>query len=196
VPVTGETGMNKQQKLAAGIECYELTDRFIVSASSKVVWDFFSQASNLPTITPPSLHFEIVRAPEQLQRDSILDYTIRWAGIRNKWRTLILDWQPPTKFVDLQIRGPYSLWHHEHSFETLSNGTQCSDRVIYRLPLGLIGRITHRLFVRRQLLSIFQFRRHAIAQHLRQLTQKSDVTIRQISVEQNWYDRLQQLRQR
>ena len=145
---------------------YELTDHFVVHADAEKTWDFFSEADNLPAITPPWLSFTIKTPPPiRIQLDSLLDYTIKWMGIPIKWRTRIIDWQPPRMFIDLQLRGPYALWHHQHTFTPVSDGTACTDRVIYKLPMGWVGRMGHGM-VRRQLLEIFEFRRKVIADRL------------------------------
>ena len=146
---------------------YELTDRFEVNADAAKTWSFFSDAENLPRITPPGLAFKIVTPrPIHIEQDSLLDYTIKWAGLPVNWRTKIIDWQPPHRFIDLQIRGPYVLWHHHHMFEPIEGGTRCSDRVIYKLPMGWISRPVHALVVKKQLLDIFRFRRRVITSDL------------------------------
>jgi ligand-binding SRPBCC domain-containing protein len=146
---------------------YELTDRFEVASSPQAVWSFFSNAANLPLITPPWLNFSVATSnPETIECDALLDYTIKWAGIPLRWRTRMIDWSPRRQFIDLQIKGPYTLWHHQHTFEPTAAGVLCSDRVIYKLPLGIIGRMAHALMVRRQLLKIFRYRRKVIAQKL------------------------------
>jgi ligand-binding SRPBCC domain-containing protein len=147
---------------------YELTDAFEVSAAPDDVWRFFSDARNLAEITPPWLNFTITtREPGEIGRDSVLDYTIRWLGIPVRWRTLITEWDPPHGFTDLQIGGPYALWHHQHRFAPAGGGAvRCTDRVLYRLPLGVLGGLAHAAVVRRQLIGIFAYRREAIAQRL------------------------------
>ena len=147
---------------------YELTDQFEVPASPDDVWAFFSRAENLPEITPPWLGFKIATpGPLALERGSLIDYTIRWAGLPLRWRTKIVDWTPPRQFIDLQLRGPYALWHHQHTFEPTPRGTVlCSDNVTYKLPAGPLGRIAQPLIVRRQLLEIFRFRRDVIGRRL------------------------------
>jgi ligand-binding SRPBCC domain-containing protein len=154
---------------------YELTDHFEVTADVDRCWQFFGSAENLPLITPPWLKFTITMpAPlPQIGRDSVLEYTIRWMGVPVKWRTRIIDWSPPRQFIDLQIRGPYALWHHQHTFTPLGpvdsnggGGVRCFDRVIYKLPVPLIRRPVHALIVRRQLIKIFRFRRRVIGEHL------------------------------
>jgi len=97
----------------------------------------------------------------------VLGYTICWMGLPVKWRTRIIDWAPPRQFIELQVRGPYALWLHQHTFEPApSGGTDCRARVVYRLPLAKVGRLVHATIVRNQLLEIFRFRRKVIGEHL------------------------------
>jgi ligand-binding SRPBCC domain-containing protein len=147
---------------------FELTDHFEVRASPASAWEFFSTATNLPLITPPWLRFTMaMEPPVKIGPAAVLDYTIRWLGLPIPWRTRIIDWSPPRQFIDLQVRGPYTLWHHQHVFETSSaGGTVCSDRVIYELPVPLVRRVVHPLVVRKQLLEIFRFRRKVIGERL------------------------------
>jgi ligand-binding SRPBCC domain-containing protein len=154
---------------------FQLTDHFLVSADLAQTWSFFSSAENLPKITPPSLAFHIqTPMPIEIRDDTLLDYRIRWMGIPVHWRTRIIDWTPPQQFIDLQIRGPYTLWHHQHRFVQSGGGagggtsgaTECFDRVTYKLPGGRVGAMTHSLLVRRQLIDIFRYRRAAIGRLL------------------------------
>lgn len=150
---------------------YELRNAFIVAADVDRVWTFFSTAENLPRITPPEMHFHIdTPGPIKLQRDAIIDYTIRISGLPVHWKTRIINWEPPRRFIDLQEKGPYRLWHHEHMFEPIDGGVICRDHVIYEMPLGALGWIAHEAMVRRQLLHIFNYRRRIIAQDLGPVT--------------------------
>jgi ligand-binding SRPBCC domain-containing protein len=146
---------------------YELTDHFEVGAPIDEAWRFFSTADNLPLITPPWLRFKTaMTGPVKIELNSNLDYTIRWMGLPIKWRTKIIDWSPPRQFIDLQVRGPYALWHHLHRFEPAkSGGVICWDRVVYQLPIFGVRRVVHPL-VKNQLMQIFRFRREAIRKHL------------------------------
>ena len=146
---------------------YELTDHFVVSADLARTWDFFGRTDNLPLITPPWLGFTVRSAgPATIVPEMLLDYTIRWLGMPVRWRTKILDVDPPRQFTDLQVKGPYALWLHRHHFAETPDGVECTDRVIYRLPVPLVGRVVHAAIVRRQLLDIFRFRRKVIGEHL------------------------------
>ena len=124
------------------------------------IFPFFGDAHNLETITPPWLQFEILtQEPIEMRPGTVIDYRISLHGIKLRWRTRIEVWEPPHRFIDLQIKGPYRQWHHEHIFEPQDNGTLCRDRVRYAV-LG--GSLVDRLFVRRDVKKIFEFRRQKL----------------------------------
>jgi ligand-binding SRPBCC domain-containing protein len=124
------------------------------------IFAFFAEAGNLEELTPPFLKFEVVTpAPIVLRPGALIDYRIRVHGLPIRWRTEIVEWDPPRRFVDVQLKGPYTLWHHTHSFEERDGGTLCLDDVRYR-PFG--GALINALFVRRDVDRIFQFRRERL----------------------------------
>ena len=129
------------------------------------VFAFFEKPENLSALTPPSLGFSILTPPPLVMRAGLMiDYTIKLSGLPLRWTTCIADYDPPHQFIDLQLRGPYSYWHHTHRFSKLPEGTRIEDTVRYVLPFGILGRVAHALFVRRQLEQIFSFRREIIAE--------------------------------
>ena len=127
------------------------------------VFAFFEDPRNLAEITPPWLNFRILNPDSvQMRKGAEIDYQIRWLGIAMNWKTLITEYDPPLRFVDEQARGPYSYWHHEHTFEETPDGVLIHDCVDYKLPLGMLGDIAHAVMVRRQLEGIFDYRESAI----------------------------------
>ena len=87
-------------------------------------------------------------------------------GIPIKWRTEISTWEPPFRFVDQQLKGPYTQWIHTHTFTEISpNETLIHDEVRYRLPLEPLGDIIH-FFIRKELDYIFDYRQKAVAEIL------------------------------
>ncbi|MBK9167741.1 MAG: SRPBCC family protein [Bryobacterales bacterium] len=122
----------------------------------------FQNPYNLAAITPPWLGFKVLRDDLTMRKGLEIDYTIRWMGIGMRWKTLITDYNPPYFFIDEQARGPYSMWRHKHTFESVAGGTKVSDEVVYRLPLGPLGDIAHWAMVDRQLRQIFGYRQKTL----------------------------------
>jgi len=107
------------------------------------VFPFYADAANLERITPPWLGFEVT-TPKPIEMDvgALIDYR-------------------------LKLHGPYSLWHHTHTFEADgASATILRDRVRYAIPFGPAGELARALFVGRDLERIFDYRRNAVAEAL------------------------------
>jgi ligand-binding SRPBCC domain-containing protein len=145
------------------MKVYSLAREQFVPRSIDDVFSFFERPDNLVRITPPELGFKILTpSPIRMQSGTLIDYTVRATGFPVRWTTLITNYDPPHRFVDVQLKGPYSFWHHTHAFEAVDGGTMIRDIVQYVLPFGILGRAVHRLLVRRQLRKIFEYRQEFI----------------------------------
>ncbi len=142
-------------------ELHHIRRRQVLPITVQEAWAFFSTPANLARITPKSMGF-VMRSPlplGPLQAGQRITYTIRPVlRMPLTWVTLIEEVDEPRSFVDLQWKGPYALWRHRHSFTSLPEGTLMEDQVEYALPLGPLGQLAHRAFVRRQLQDIFDHR--------------------------------------
>jgi ligand-binding SRPBCC domain-containing protein len=136
----------------------------IVPRPRSDVFAFFSDAGNLERLTPSTLRFAILTPqPITMRPGAVIDYSLRLMGVPFRWRTVIELYEPESRFIDVQASGPYALWRHLHEFEDAPGGTLIHDRVEYELPFGPLGTLARRLFVRRQLEHIFDYRRRTIA---------------------------------
>lgn len=135
-----------------------------VAVQPQDLFPFFKDPHNLEQITPPTLNFAIAKvSTEEIQQGTLIDYNLKIHGVPAKWKTEIDEWKPPFKFVDNQLKGPYTLWHHTHEFRPFCGGTLMVDRVRYKLPLGYLGWLAASKFVRKDVEGIFKFRREYIA---------------------------------
>ena len=134
------------------------------------VFAFFGDARNLEAITPPLLRFRVMDSGAEaiaMGPGALIRYRLRVRGMPVGWLTAIREWDPPHRFVDEQVRGPYALWHHTHTFERDGeDATIMRDEVRYALPCGPLGDLARRLFVGRDLDEIFDFRARRIVELL------------------------------
>ena len=142
---------------------YRLQTRIWLPHPRREIFAFFAQARNLERLTPPWLRFVIVTPePIEMKEGSLLDYRLKIRGIPLGWQSEIGSWDPPTRFVDQQTRGPYKLWVHEHSFSDHRGGTLVVDNVTYAPPGG---RIVQKFLVAPDLRRIFRYR-HQVLQEI------------------------------
>ena len=93
-----------------------------------------------------------------MKEGQLIDYSIKLLGKKIRWRTMITEYIPKVKFVDQQLKGPYSMWHHTHEFRDLDGKVEMTDEIYYVMPFGLLGRLVNFLFVSRDLNNIFKHR--------------------------------------
>jgi ligand-binding SRPBCC domain-containing protein len=139
---------------------YQLQTSLWLPQPRQRILAFFSDPKNLERITPPWLRFEILTPTElAVDRGTRIAYRLRIRGLPIRWQSEIINWEPPTRFVDQQTRGPYRLWVHEHTFSEHEGGTIAGDNVVYAVAGG---KLVQKLFVAPDLDRIFHYRRVAL----------------------------------
>jgi len=130
------------------------------------VFAFFADPANLARLTPPSLRVRLLTPAPVMGAGTVLDYELRWLGLPIRWRAFVREYDPPYRFLDVQLRGPYARWEHRHRFLEADAGTVVEDRVVYRLPLGVVGRAAHAVLVERQLRAAWAYRTRRLGELL------------------------------
>jgi len=154
---------------------HRLSTELRVPAPIDEVFAFFADARNLEELTPPWLRFEVLTpAPIEMRVGTEIDYRLRIRGLPVRWRSEITVWDPPHRFVDEQLRGPYRRWHHEHAFEAIDGGTAIYDIVDYTAPGWLLEPVIHSLFVRPDVGRIFAYRHECLIERYGALADASD----------------------
>ena len=145
---------------------YYLYAEQLLPVDIQTAWAFFSSPNNLALITPPEMDF-ISLSPmadgAEIYTGMLIDYTVKpLFGLPLRWQTGIVSVQKPHSFTDKQLKGPYRLWEHTHTFIQTENGVLMKDEVKYQLPLGPLGGLAHALLVRKKLQALFRYRKAAI----------------------------------
>ena len=124
-------------------------------------FDFFANAENLDLITPSWLHFKMITSPPiEMSNGSQIKYRLRIHRIPVFWLSEIGSWDPPFRFADRQVSGPFKYWNHFHHFsDSPSGGTLITDKVEYRVPFG---KLVHSSFVGKDLMKIFEYRNQQV----------------------------------
>jgi|TARA_B110000908_G_scaffold45324_1_gene55172 ligand-binding SRPBCC domain-containing protein len=144
---------------------YSLYAKQIVDKEIDFLWDFFSKPSNLNKLTPEDVEFKIISGKsDDFYAGKIISYKIKpFKLVTLNWITEISQVKEGSYFIDNQISGPYKMWHHEHHFKSNNDGTtEIIDKVKYKLPFYILGRISHKIFIKRKLIKIFNFRQKKI----------------------------------
>lgn len=132
------------------------------------VFDFFGEPQNLARITPPSMRFRVVDAPNRrLREGDRIEYRMRFLGVPLRWVSRLTVWRENEAFADRQEAGPFRAWLHSHAFREIEPGVvEMHDRVEYELPLGFLGRLFGGWLVERNLRQVFDYRGEVITRTL------------------------------
>jgi uncharacterized protein (TIGR01777 family) len=150
-----------------GHDFYYYAQQFIPYPKNRV-FQFFAAAENLEKITPQQLHFHILaKSTKDIHEGTLIDYRLEVHGFPFGWRTLIQKWLPTDEFVDVQLKGPYWKWHHQHVFHELRSGTLMTDLVRYQVPFGRVGYLLAGYLVKKDIHFIFEYRRRSVRQEFR-----------------------------
>jgi uncharacterized protein YbjT (DUF2867 family)/ligand-binding SRPBCC domain-containing protein len=142
---------------------HRLTARQLVARPIDEVFAFFAEPRNLARITPAGMSFEFISTDFDMRAGLAIDYKLRPLGaIPTRWRTEIVDFDPPHSFTDIQAKGPYRTWVHQHTFTATAGGTLVADDVRYEMPLGPLGSLGNAWLVRNELDRIFRYRARII----------------------------------
>jgi len=142
-----------------------LERRFWVGCPRPDVFDFLADPRNLALVSPPSTRLVWLAAPPaSLFAGAVLDFSVRVLAVPVRWRVMIREFDRPHRFIDVQLRGPFTRWEHRHRFVEGAGpgdercGTWVEDRLLYQMPAAWLGDVTHALCAQRRIAGLFDYR--------------------------------------
>ena len=148
------------------MKIYTLHKKQRLPISKKEAWNFLSDPKNLSVITPPEMKMTIIAGAERpMYAGQLLEYSVSpLPGFKTKWVSEITQFVDGDYFVDIQLYGPYALWHHKHFINEIKGGVELEDLIHYKVPLGWLGQLAHPILVRPKLEAIFDYRKQQLEQ--------------------------------
>lgn len=146
------------------MKIYTLHKKLKLPITLDQAWNFLSNPKNLKTITPDSMNFQMVSVVDRpLYTGQIIQYTVTpLLSIKAKWVSEITHIEEKKYFVDVQMFGPYALWHHKHFIKEVEGGVEMEDIIDYKVPLGILGQLVHPILVKPKLEEIFSYRQNKL----------------------------------
>lgn len=146
------------------MKIYTLHKKQNLPISLEEAWNFLSNPKNLKIITPDYMSFDMISKTDRpLYTGQILQYIVTpLLGIKTKWVSEITHIEDKKYFVDEQLYGPYSLWHHKHFIKEIDGGVEMEDIIDYKIPLGFLGQLVHPFLVKPKLEEIFNYRQQKL----------------------------------
>lgn len=111
------------------------------------VFDFYSNPRNINLLTP--WFAKVSCTPEKkISKNEVFTIEINMFGIKNKVEILIKNYEENKLFTDLQIKGPFNYWEHNHIFKYENNETIMYDVINYNSKFKLLDKmyIFHLIF--------------------------------------------------
>ena len=98
----------------------------------------------------------------EIKAGVFINYKLKIHGVPARWTTLIREWAPNNYFIDQQLKGPYKIWHHTHSFHQTSKGVIIKDKILYQLPIPFFGDLIMGYFIKKDVQQIFEYRKNIL----------------------------------
>ncbi|MBP7736575.1 MAG: TIGR01777 family oxidoreductase [Spirochaetes bacterium] len=135
---------------------------FPVSADALYRWH--GSPGALQRLTPPWERVEVIDEGS-VSEGSTTTFLLSIGPIKIRWTARHRDVVPGRRFADVQVRGPFSEWRHEHLFIPGDGSTSfLEDRIQYRFKVHAVTRLFIGGYIRRKIERMFDYR-HRITLH-------------------------------
>ncbi|MFT4542831.1 MAG: ligand-binding SRPBCC domain-containing protein [Planctomycetota bacterium] len=146
---------------------YGFVARVELDATAEEVYDWHMLPDAFEQLTPPWEPIEVESKTATIEEEgSLVTIRLRVGPFRPRWVSRHHDCIPGRQFCDTQIKGPFALWEHKHSFIPNGDGSILEDHIEYALPGGQVAHWLAGWFVRRKLKRMFDYRHQVTADAL------------------------------
>ena len=133
-----------------------------LACTREQLWEFLVRPTNVLRILPPDAGMSFLSVPERLELGSRVEFQIEGMGPVQHVLHEVTQFDPMSRFVESQVKGPLKAWDHNHILEDDAGGVLLIDRVQFEPPGGLIGFVVTEQLVYGMLESGFSHRHKAL----------------------------------
>jgi uncharacterized protein (TIGR01777 family) len=144
-----------------------------IAAPQELLFRWHAAAGAFDRLVPPWDRVELAYEPPMVAGERPVIH-LRLGPLRLPWVARYERVDPSFGFVDVQERGPFRSWRHEHRMHPSEDGRSVlEDHVTYTLPLSPIGRFFGSGLARRKIERLFAWRHAVTRQDLARFAQET-----------------------
>ena len=129
--------------------------RSVIRTTAERLFAFHELPDAVDRLMPPWEHAQLLERAPDLRPGRRAVALIRIApGISMRIESIHTVYDPPHRFEDEQVRGPFRRWHHRHIIEPHAEGAVLIDEIDCEPPFAWISS----WFVKRRLRRLFEYR--------------------------------------
>jgi len=100
------------------------------------VFEWHKRPGALQRFTPPWQKLRLVRKTGGIEPGSEVEFKMKLGPFWKTWLARHTDYEEGRLFRDIQVKGPFGSWDHQHIFEDAAGGCRAIDRISYEPPLS------------------------------------------------------------
>ena len=130
-----------------------------INASKEIVFDL-SRSIDLHKISTEHTNEEAIggKTSGLIEMNESVTWKAKHFGIVQTLTSKISAFDKPNYFSDEMVKGVFKKFKHEHHFSDSQNGTLMTDFFYYESPLGFLGRIADKLFLKKYMTELLSHR--------------------------------------
>lgn len=130
--------------------------------SAEALFRWHEQPNAFHALMPPGTPVKVIRHDGHVRDGAKAVLRVgRWPFCF-RWELEHRGYQADRRFCDEQVRGPFSIYRHEHLVKPIDGRRSIlHDRITFALPFGPIGAMIGRMIVMREFERLFTFRHEA-----------------------------------
>ena len=93
---------------------------------------FHQDVANLGRISPPVPRFTPISAPSPTRAGDLQEFTLGLGPLKVRWAARVTRFDEGRLLEDVQERGPFRQWRHQHRVSPAAEGSRLTDVVVFR----------------------------------------------------------------